>query len=172
VRHPVPFVANGIGPLDSAQSLHPMVAAGERRPTFEVGMTGDKAHAVREGHIAAWLSAYKQERPLHSQFPITLKNGKSVPGLLVVCNNCGDHITGDRVRGRIIYLLPHVVTIEANGFCEPCERITHIDCRFRTNGDETLIEWRSSNGLWQAREYRQPTLTEKITKHVRQLLSR
>jgi hypothetical protein len=135
-------------------------------------MTGDKAPAVREGNIAAWLTAYKGDAPLHSQLPITLKNGKSVPGVHITCNNCGSQISGDRVRGRVIQSLPHVVTIEANGLCEPCDRLTHINCRFRANGDETLIEWLGSNGLWHAREYRQPTLAEKITEKVHRLLSR
>ena len=122
-------------------------------------------------NIAAWRSAYKRDPSLRSQFPITLKNGKSVPGVHVICNNCGQHISGDRLRGRVIQSLPHVVTIDANGLCEPCDRVTHIDCRFRSDGKETLIEWLASNGLWQAREYRHPTLAEKITKYVRRLLS-
>jgi len=124
------------------------------------------------GNIAAWVAAYKRDLPLHNQFPIVLKNGKSVPGMHVICNNCGNHISGDRLRGRVIPSLPHVVTIDANGVCEPCDRLTHIDCRFRASGDEALIEWLGSTGLWQAREYRQPTLTEKITKRVRRLLGK
>ena len=133
-------------------------------------MTSNGAVAVGDGKIAAWLSAYKREAPLYSQMPITLQNGKSVPGLHVVCSSCGNQISGDRVRGRVVQSLPNVVTIAANGFCEPCDRITHIDCRIRTNGGETLIEWLASNGAWNAREYRQPTLAEKITRLVRRLL--
>jgi hypothetical protein len=108
---------------------------------------------------------------LHSQLPITLKNGESVPGVYVICNGCGNHISGDRVHGRVIRSLPHVVTIEANGLCEPCDRLTHIHCRFRASGDRTLIEWLGSNGRWHAREHRQPTLVEKITEQMRRLLS-
>src|SRR5437773_2635449 len=121
-------------------------------------MTGNEARAVREGNVAAWLTAYKEDAPLHGQFPITLRNGKSVHGVHVICNKCCNHISGDRVRGRVIRSLPHVVTIEANGLCEPCDRLTHINCRLRANGNETLIEWLGSNGLWHAREYRQPSL--------------
>lgn len=134
-------------------------------------MTGNEARAVREVHVAAWLTAYKGDAPLHSQFPITLRNGKSVPGVHVICNNCGNHLSGDRVRGRAIRSLPHVVTIEANGLCEQCDRLTHINCRFRADGDEILIEWLGSNGRWHAREYRQPKLVEKIAEQVRRLLS-
>jgi len=126
--------------------------------------------AVRVGNIAAWLSAFKRDAPLHSQMPIKLQNGKSVPGLNVICNNCGHSLSGDRVRGRVIRSLPHVVTIEANGLCEPCDRLTHVNCRIRATEDETLIEWLGGNGLWQAREYRQPTLAEKIARLVRRLL--
>jgi hypothetical protein len=135
-------------------------------------MTGNEAPVGPERNFVAWFAAYKLDAPLHSQFPITLKNGKSVPGVHVICNSCCNHLSGDRLRGRIIQSLAHVVTIEANGLCEPCKRLTHVDFRLRANGDETLIEWLSSNGLWQAREYRQPTLKEKIANRVRHLLSR
>jgi hypothetical protein len=134
-------------------------------------MTGNEEPAGPERNFVVWLTAYKLDAPLHSQFPITLKNGKSVPGVHVICNSCGNHLSGDRLRGRIIQSLAHVVTIEANGLCEQCERLTHIDFRLRANGEETLIEWLSGNGQWQAREYRQPTLKEKISKRVRRLLS-
>jgi hypothetical protein len=133
-------------------------------------VTSNEEPAVRVGKIAAWLSAFGQDAPLHSQMPIKLKNGKSVPGFNVICNNCGHSLSGDRVHGRVIRSLPHVVTIEANGLCEPCDRITHIDCRIRANGGETLIEWLANNGTWNAREYRQFTLAEKIARLVRRLL--
>lgn len=132
-------------------------------------MTAKKANVAREGKIAAWLAAFERDAPLHNQLPITLKNGKSVPNVHVTCSNCGGHISGDRVRGRITHWLPHVVTIEANGLCEPCDRLTHIDCRFRVSGGRTLIEWLGSNGLWYSRDYRQTTV-EKIAKHLRRLL--
>jgi hypothetical protein len=135
-------------------------------------MSGNEAPAIRDDHIAGWLSTYKRDAPLYSQFPVTLKNGKSVPGVHVVCNTCRGRISGDRVRGRVIQSLPHVVTVSANGYCEQCDRMTHIDCRFRANADETVVEWLASNGYWQAKEMRQPTLGEKITQRVRRLLFR
>ena len=130
------------------------------------------ARAVREGDVAAWLTSYKTDAPLHSQMPITLQNGKAVPGVHVVCSSCGNRISGDRVRGHVIQSLPHVVTIAANGFCGPCDRLTHIDCRFRATADETVVEWLASNRCWQAKEMRQPTLGEKITEYLRRLLSK
>lgn len=134
-------------------------------------MMGNTKRPISDGTIAAWLSAYKRDAPLYSQMPITLKNGKSVPGVHVICNTCGNNLSGDRVHGRVVQSLPNVVTIAANGYCEPCDRLTHIDCRLRANGDETAIEWLAGNGIWQAREYRLPTLAEKIVKRVRCLLS-
>jgi hypothetical protein len=125
---------------------------------------------LRDDKIAAYLAAYKVDAPLHRQLPVSLKNGKSVPGVQVICSTCGSSISGDRLRGRVLPSLAHVVTIDANGFCELCDRLTHVDFRVRANGDETLIEWLGGNGRWQAREYRQSTLSEKIVKHLRRLL--
>ena len=82
-----------------------------------------------------------------------------MPGVHVVCMQCGNRISGDRVHGRLIQSLPHVLTVSANGCCEECDRLTHIDCRFRAN----------ANGGWQARELRQPTLGEKIARGARRL---
>lgn len=117
------------------------------------------------------VTAFKWDAPLHSQFPITLKNGKSIPGVHVICNTCGSQLSGDRVRGRVVRSMPHVVTIEANGLCEPCDRLTQIHCRLRAGEDRTLIEWLGSDGRWHVRDYRQPTLAEKITKQICHLLS-
>lgn len=135
-------------------------------------MTDNEVRAIRDGDVAAWLSAYEVDAPLYSQMPVALTNGESVPGLHIVCKKCGHNLSGDRVRGRVIRSLRHVVTISANGFCEPCDQITHIDCRLRANVEETLIEWLGANGTWQGREYRRPTLTAKITKRLRRLLAK
>ena len=115
------------------------------------------------------MSAFKTEPPLHTLFPVTLKNGKSVPGVHVVCTQCGNRITGDRVHGRLTQSLPHVLTISANGYCEECDRLTHVDCRFRANSNGTVVEWLANNGYWRAQELRQPALAEKIARGVRRL---
>ena len=82
---------------------------------------------------------------------------------------CGNRISGDRVHGRLIQSLPHVLTVSANGCCEECDRLTHIGCRFRANANGAVVEWLASNGCWQARELRQPTLGEKIARGARHL---
>lgn len=115
------------------------------------------------------MTKFKNEPPLHTLFPVILANGKSVPGVHIVCMQCGNRISGDRVRGRLIQSLPHVLTLSANGFCEECERLTHVDCRFRSNANGTVVEWLASNGCWQARELRQPTMGQKIARGARRL---
>lgn len=119
----------------------------------------------------AWLTDFHRDQPLYVQFPLRLANGKSVPGVHVACSFCNDRISGDRVHGRVIQSLPHVVTVAANGFCEHCSRMTHIDCRFRVHGGETLIEWLMTNGRWQARELRQLTPMDKIRQTARRLMA-
>jgi hypothetical protein len=128
--------------------------------------------ATSDAKARAWIMAFEGEQPLYIQFPIRLVNGKSVPGIHVTCSCCNGQISGDRVRGRVTQPLPYVVAVSANGYCERCNRMTHIDCRFRAQKDETLIEWLASNGHWQARELRQPTVVERITRGARRLVER
>ena len=130
-------------------------------------MTDKKA--ISEAKTQGWITAFQNEPPLHSQFPVTLKNGKTVPGVHVVCAQCNNQISGDRVHGRLTQSLPHVLTISANGYCEECDRLTHVDCRFRSNSDGTVVEWLANNGYWQARELRQPTMAEKFAHGARWL---
>ncbi len=126
--------------------------------------------AIPEGKARDWITAFESEPPLHTHFPVRLPNGKSVPGVHVVCSCCNGRISGDRIHGRVIQSLPHVVTVSANGYCEPCDHMTHIDCRFRSVSDETLIEWLSSGGQWQAKAIRKPTLGEKLARATRRLV--
>ena len=125
--------------------------------------------ATSEARPLKWVEAFASEPSLHTQFPVRLMNGESVPGVHVVCSTCKSRVSGDRVRGRVIQSLPNVITISANGYCDACKRITHIDCRFRTEGQQSIIEWLSSNGYWQTREMRKPTLREKMVRDARRL---
>jgi hypothetical protein len=124
---------------------------------------------ISEANSLGLMTAFKNEPPLHTAFPVTLSNGKMVPSIHVVCSKCDAQISGDRIHGRVVQSLPHVLTISANGYCDECDRLTHIQCRFRTNDRETLVEWLGSNGYWQARKLRQPTLVEKIARGARRL---
>ena len=127
--------------------------------------------AISEAKTLGWITAFENEPPLHTQFPVTLSNGNQVPGVHIVCRSCGNRISGDRIHGRVVQSLPHVITVSANGLCDPCDRLTHIQCRFRASDRETLVEWLGSNGYWQARELRQPTLAEKIARGGRRLVA-
>ena len=130
-------------------------------------MTDKKA--ISEAKTLGWIAAFEAEPPLHTLFPVALSNGKTVPGVHIVCSRCNAQISGDRIHGRVIQSLKHVITVSANGHCDLCKRMTHIDCRFRTEGQQNVIEWLGSNGYWQARSLRQPTLGEKIARGARQL---
>lgn len=125
--------------------------------------------AVSEAKTLAWTAEFKNEPPLHTLLPMKLANGESVPSVHVVCMRCGNRISGDRVHGRLIQHLPHVLTVSATGYCQQCEHLTHVDCRFRFNQMGTVVEWLAANGHWQARELRQPTLAEKVARGARRL---
>ena len=86
---------------------------------------------VSEANARSWITAFKNEPPLHSRFPLTLSNGKQVPGIHVVCASCDNRLTGDRIHGRVVQSLPYVLTVSANGYCPQCDRMTHVYFRFR-----------------------------------------
>lgn len=130
-------------------------------------MTDEKA--ISDAKTQGWLAAFESDPPLQKLFPVTLINGTSVPGIHIVCSNCSGTISGDRIHGRVNKSLPHVLTVSANGYCQECDRLTHVDCRFRSNADGSVVEWLAANGCWQARELRRPTMGEKIARGARRL---
>ena len=130
-------------------------------------MTDKKS--MSEAKTLGWIAAFKTEPPLHTLFAVTLSNGKTVPNIHIVCLECDAQISGDRIHGRVVQSLPHVITVSANGHCEECGRLTHVDCRFRASANTTVIEWLSSNGYWLAQELRKPTLIDKVARVTRRL---
>ena len=132
-------------------------------------MTDKKVAPIPEAKVREWIAAFEADPPLPTAFPVTLSNGTQVPGVHLVCSQCGNSISGDRVHGRTVQSLPHVLSVSASGYCAECDRLTHIDCRFRARTRDTLVEWLGTNGYWQAKELRQPTLVEKIGRCLRRL---
>ena len=116
---------------------------------------------------AAHATAFETDAPLYTQFPVTLANGRAIPGVQVVCSKCDERLTGDRLRGRVIQSLAHVVTVSANGYCVCCHRLTHVDFRFRATPQATIVEWLANNGRWQAREMPQPTGLARVVSWLR-----
>lgn len=125
---------------------------------------------VPESRVLGLIAAYERDASLAAQFPVRLVNGKVVPAINLTCSCCGRRLPEDAVHGRVFQSLPHVVTVEANGLCEPCNRLTHLDCRFRASDDLTTIEWLGSGGRWMAREYRPPTWFEALVERVQRML--
>jgi len=56
--------------------------------------------------------------------------------------------------------------------CTRCDRITHIDCRFRAAGKIAIVEWLGSNGRWQARLMQPRSIRVRVVDAFRRLLSR
>lgn len=134
-------------------------------------MTVSKSAPVAEAKVRGWVTEFQRDPPLHQSFPVTLKNGKLLPGVHVVCSKCRNRISGDRVHGRTVQSLPHVLTVSVNGFCAECDRLTHIDCRFRADGSQTIVEWLGAHGQWHAKEMRLPTLADKVSRWLRAITS-
>jgi len=122
--------------------------------------------------VRDWIVAFERDPPLFTQFPVTLKNGRSIPGVHVVCSSCRCTISGDRVHGRAIQSLPHVISVRANSMCTRCDRMTHIDFRFRADREIAVVEWLASNGRWQARPILPRSLPVRLGDAFRRLLTR
>lgn len=127
---------------------------------------------VPDSRVLGLIAAYERDATLASQFPLRLGNGKEVPAMRISCSCCGASLPDETVHGRVFRSLPHVVTVDANGWCEPCNRLTHLDCRFRVSTELTTVEWLGSNGRWVAREYRQPNWIEGLLARVHRMLAR
>jgi hypothetical protein len=65
-----------------------------------------------------------------------------------------------------------VVTVRANAMCTRCDRLTHIDARIRADGEIAVVEWLGTNGRWQARPMRPPSLRVRLGRAFRRLLTR
>lgn len=124
---------------------------------------------TREVH--EWLAAFERDAPLFEQLPLTLRNGRSVPAIHIVCSTCSCRLSGDRVHGRVVQSLAHVITVTANAMCTRCDRITHVDCRFRTDEQDAILEW-LSNGRWQARPMRPGSIRGRVVEAFRRVLAR
>lgn len=120
-----------------------------------------------EATVRQWVASFQAEPPLHTLFPLVLPNGKSIPGVHIVCSKCQERISGDRVHGRVIQSLAHVVTVDANGHCVRCNRLTNVRCRFRAEGQNVTVEWPDSAGQWHCADYRIPTRWERAARRWR-----
>lgn len=123
------------------------------------------AITVRPPEVAAQVVAFKRDPPLHTLFPVTLGNGAVVTGFNADCGNCRQTVDPEWVHGRLFDSLPTVKTIDANAYCVACERLIHVDARFRAVDDTYQFEYPNEHGQW--RVLRKPetgTLQTLLTK--------
>jgi hypothetical protein len=125
-----------------------------------------------EALVRDWIAAYDRDPLLADQFPVALANGGTLPGVAVTCNRCRQPLPKDRVRGQVLQSLPHVIGVLANGYCERCDCLTHVACRFRSEPGETRMEWIGEDGRWRAEKVRRPGLLSRLARRVRRLLER
>lgn len=135
-------------------------------------MTGATVLPAPAARVQGWLTAFHADPPLHTSFPLDLSNGHSVPGIHVICPCCNTIVATSLVHGRVTRPLPHVVAVEATGWCAACDRLTHATCRFRATHDETLIEWLDADGRWQVRACRAPTARERMLQVAKRWITR
>ncbi len=78
--------------------------------------------------VQAWIRAIESDQTLCLSSPLVLPNGEQVTTLTGVCSACNQAIEPAMVRGRLLWSLPTVATVEGNGYCSTCQRITHLHC--------------------------------------------
>lgn len=110
--------------------------------------TNPPPEVSRSPQAAAQIASFRTDPPLHQSFPITLPNGAVVPGFEITCGHCGKPVDPDWVHGRIVEVLPTVKQMAANAYCAPCERLIHLDGRFRAVEQTFQFEYPDDNNRW------------------------
>lgn len=103
---------------------------------------------VRPPQVVRQIASFRRDPTLRGQFPLTLINGAVVKGLEAKCAQCHQPIDPEFVHGRVLDSLPTVKTLDVNAYCVPCERLIHIDVRFRAVDDTYQLEYPSGHGPW------------------------
>lgn len=117
--------------------------------------------------VQGWITAFRSEQPLYKSFPILLPNGGRVNKFTGICSGCKEAIDHEMVRGRVMWSLPTVATVEANGYCHSCQKITHLHCRFRAHGQTYKVEWPDLDGRWYAKVATQTPWWRRVVQIVR-----
>ncbi len=118
--------------------------------------------ASMDPRVQGWITAFRNEHPLHNHFPVHFDNGAFVGEFVGVCSACAQAVSPDMVHGRVMRSTATVVTVEGNSYCEKCECITHHECRFRAVGKTYCVEWAGTDGKWYQKSYNPPSLWKKI----------
>ena len=104
--------------------------------------------AARSPQAAEQIASFRRDPPLHTSFPVTLPNGAVVTGFNAQCGTCGETVDPAMVHGRLFLSLPTVQTIDANAYCVACQRLIHVDARFRAVDDTYQFEYPNEHGQW------------------------
>lgn len=113
-------------------------------------------------HVHEWVRAFERDRPMYQSFPIVLPNGATIATFTGVCSGCKQPVDPERVRGRVMWSLPTVATVDGNSYCERCQRITHHDCRFRAEGKTYRAEWPGLDGRWYCKVPPGPSVGQRL----------
>lgn len=112
--------------------------------------------------VQGWVAAFQRDEPMYKSFPLVLPNGAKIKTFTGICSSCKEPVNPELVRGRVMWSLPTVATVEGNSYCEDCQRITHHDCRFRAEGNTYRAEWPGLDGRWYSKTPPVPTLLNRV----------
>jgi len=130
---------------------------------------------IRPAHppqVTRQIASFRCDPPIHGRFPLTLINGAVVKGLEARCANCSQTIDPEYVHGRVLDSLPTVKTLDVNAYCVPCERLIHIDGRFRAVDDTYQFEYPNERGQWRILRNEPETPVRKLQRAGKMLLAK
>lgn len=95
----------------------------------------------------AYYQALAREPSLAEQLPIVFDNGNrwTSEQLRARCQFCQKIFPNHRLTGRLIRQTPHMVQMDAIGFCDACRKVTA--CHYRLYDDQRF-EGKNAEGVW------------------------
>lgn len=104
---------------------------------------------------------------LSKHLPIIFGNGNRVTCLSTNCLGCEAEIHSASINGELRWLLPHVVQVEAVGYCRHCNLLTPLGYRI----DDQLAILTLQHGRWQRFESRPASLLARCRRWLRGMAS-
>lgn len=107
---------------------------------------------------------------IKEQLPIRFESGFEFRSFGGQCAKCGARLSEDRVHGKVDTSFTEIGTIEAIGYCPPCNLWTRLNIRVK--GDKTYTTL-GPDGEWLSGTFepRVKSLSQKIARQAKRLLN-
>lgn len=66
--------------------------------------------------------------------PYVFANGSAMQGLSIACSKCGQHLTGEQLKGEFVVYNEESAALDGFGVCESCKLINPFNLKVRNDG--------------------------------------